>query len=163
MVIAEPAAEGPWNPGLRSTIPERLMPRATLYDPANSIVGWDEARSLSELIGLPPTVLATFRPERLALHHDIIRVAGQLHVPDGPSYSDLGINLRGMVAKIYDGHVVPALESIAADHARLCREAEVTIAGELHNAVLTQPPVPEQRRWLLERLTARQPQSTGKV
>ena len=83
--------EGPWNPGLSSTIPERLMPRVTLYDPRNGTVGWDEARSLSKVTGFPPERLATFRPERLALHHLLIRITADLHVPDGSRYTDFGI------------------------------------------------------------------------
>ena len=45
---------GPWNPGLNSTIPERLMPRATLFDPAHGFVSWDAARALSDVTGLKP-------------------------------------------------------------------------------------------------------------
>ena len=129
-------AEGPWNPGLSSTIPERLMSRVTLYDSKNSTVSWDEARSLSDVTGVKPQAMATFRPERLAMHNVLIRVSGELHVPDGPNYADLGINLRGMAAEIFDGHIEPVLDSIAADYAQLCRKAEVYIASELHSAVL---------------------------
>jgi len=61
--------EGPWSPGLTSTIPDRLMPRATLFDPENAFVSWEEAKAQSDLTGLKPAELATFRPERHALHH----------------------------------------------------------------------------------------------
>ena len=151
------AAEGPWSPGLSSTIPDRLMPRVTLYDPQNSTVGWDEARGLSEVTGLSQQLLATFRPERLALHHVLIRVMGELYVPDGPIYADLGINLRKMVSEIYLHHVVPSLEHIAADHGQLCREAEAIIMGELSDAVLTKPPASAPLRGFLGRRIRNRP------
>ena len=151
------AAEGPWSPGLSSTIPDRLMPRVTLYDPQNSTVGWDEARGLSEVTGLSQQLLATFRPERLALHHVLIRVMGELYVPDGPIYADLGINLRRMVSEIYLHHVVPSLEHIAADHGQLCREAEAIIMGELSDAVLAKPPASAPLRGFLGRRIRNRP------
>ncbi|MFC7706313.1 hypothetical protein ACFQXB_19265 [Plastorhodobacter daqingensis] len=156
------AAEGPWNPGLTSTIPDRLMPRATLFDPRNGSLGWEDARGLSEVVGLPPQLLATFKPSRLVLHHLLIRVTGGLHVPDGPSYSDLGINLRNMVTAIDSGYVAPALDAIAAAHARLCREAEAIITGELRDIVLARSAGRAQRSRLLEWLVGKSSERPGR-
>lgn len=80
---------GPWNPGISSTIPERLVPQASLFDASNSFVSWSQAKELSVITGLKPTELAVTRPERMALHPVLIRVTTQLYVPDGPNYADI--------------------------------------------------------------------------
>lgn len=52
---------GPWNHGIESAIPSRLMHRATLFDPRNSNPSWEQARELSDVTGLAVEELAAFR------------------------------------------------------------------------------------------------------
>ena len=134
---------GPWAPGLSSTIPAHLMPRVTLFDPANGSVTWAEAKSLSDTISLKPQDLAVFRPDRLALHHVLIRVTAQLHVPDGPNYADFGLSLREMARVIFEGHVTPELPRIKAAFDALRDKADDFIAAEL-DRWLAEPPAPEK-------------------
>lgn len=150
---------GPWNPGLTSTIPRHLMSRVTLYDPKNSFVGWEEAKELSEATGLKPQELALTRPERLALHSVLIRVTSQLHVPDGPNYADLGISLRDMAAEIYQGYVVPDMDSIWAAYDAVRQDAERVIETLLDEIYHPPPPDPQPRRGFLARLMGGQPKA----
>ncbi len=98
-----------WNPGLESEIPAALLPRVTLYDPANSDTDWRQAREAAEFCGLRPQEMVELKLSRLALHEVLIRVTADLYVPDGPSYEELGLNLRSMAARILDHHVAPAM------------------------------------------------------
>lgn len=144
-----------WDPGLGSTIPDRLMARVTLFDPAHSFVAWRKAKDLSDAIGLKPQELAVTRPERLALHSVLIRVTSQLYVPDGPNYADLGISLRDMAAEIHDGFVLPEMDAIRACYADVRGEAERAVDGLL-DAVYTPPAEPRQPRpGLVARLLGR--------
>ena len=147
---------GPWNPGLSSTIPKRLMPRVTLFDPRYSFVGWEEADALSHIIGLQPTELAVTRPERLALHSVLIRVTSQLYVPDGPNYADFGIALRNMAQEIFDGFVVPETDAVQAAYEEVRREATAVVEGLLTEHVFGPPAAPPPRpQGFLARLLSR--------
>ncbi len=144
---------GPWNPGLSSTIPSRLMPRVTLFDPRHSFVGWDEAKELSDATGLKPEELAIIRPERLALHSVLIRVTSQLYVPDGPNYADLGISLREMAAEIYEGFVVPEMDQVRAAYEAVRKEADQIVRELLDTEIYTPaPPSPKKNVSLFGRL-----------
>ena len=144
---------GPWNPGLTSTIPARLMPRVTLFDPRHSFVTWDEAQELSEAIGLNPLDLAVTRPERLALHSVLIRVTSQLYVPDGPNYADLGINLREMAAKICNEFVAPEMQSVLAAYEEVKSQAQFIIDDLLDKEIYgSLQPAPEKPKGWLSRL-----------
>ncbi len=101
-----------WNPGVDSTIPTRLMPLVTLFRPENSSVGYGEARELADICGLKPQELVAFNVRRLIVHELLIRVTTDLHVPDGPNYEDLGLQLRGMTARILDDYVEPRRDEI---------------------------------------------------
>ncbi|NNE80298.1 MAG: hypothetical protein HKN18_08515 [Silicimonas sp.] len=109
------------------------MPKATLFSPANASVTWDEAEQLSRLTGLRPEVLATFKPHRLALHRCLIRVTAQLHVPDGPRYADLGLNLRAMASTIFERGVSPKLPEIEAAFTGLRKDAAVIVEDALQS------------------------------
>ncbi len=139
---------GPWNPGLSSTIKPHLMPRVTIYDPANGLVPWDKARDLAEATGLRPQELATFRPERLLLHHVMIRVTAETHVPDGPSYADLGINLRSMAADIYAMEVEPQLPDLRREFDDARSRARRVICEELENRIFGCLPFAEPEGFL---------------
>lgn len=122
---------GPWNPGLSSQIPQRLMPLVTLFRPENADVGYSEALELSDLFGLSVEDLASFRADRLIIHELLVRVTADLSVPDGPNYEDLGINLRGMVDTIFTKYIPSEREAINALLEKLRDEATRFIEAEL--------------------------------
>ena len=105
---------GPWNPGLGSQIPVRLMPLSTVFRPENAERGFPEARELSAATGLSPFDLVAFRAERLVAHEVLIRCTADLRIPDGPRYAELGVNLREMVSTILDRHVAPRMPDLVA-------------------------------------------------
>ena len=149
--------QGPWSPGLRSTIPARLMPRATLFDPTHTLVDWRTAKSLSEITGLKPLVLATFRPERLALHHVVIRVTAETHVPDGPAYADLGIALRQMARDILEGDVAAHLPDIRVAFETMRKDARAVITAELDTRIFAPAPAPDPPKGFIAKLFAKEP------
>ena len=101
-----------WNPGLKSEIPARLLPKVTLFLPENSEVDYASAKEAAAFCGLEAKEMTGLRLERLIIHELLIRVTADLSVPDGPNYEDLGINLRAMTARILDGYVMPRLDDI---------------------------------------------------
>jgi len=104
--------EGAWNPGLSSDIPQPLWPLVTLFRKENATVSYAEASELADLTGLDVLELVSLRPERLVIHALLVRVTADLTVPDGPSYEELGINLRSMVEKIQRAHVAAIMPDI---------------------------------------------------
>lgn len=152
MNIAAQKEATPWSPGLGSSIPAHLMPRATLFDPANGLVDWDTARALSDVTGIKPLELATFRPERLALHHVVIRVTSETHVPDGPAYADLGIALRQMAIDILTDVVADEMPVIRTRFDAMRDAARQIIDKSLDGEVYAPPPPAEPQGGLLSRL-----------
>lgn len=151
---------GPWNPGLSSTIPQRLLPLSTMFRPENVETGFSEAHELADFSGLDPKDTVAFRADRLIVHELLIRVTADLSVPDGPEYEELGINMRGMTARIYDEHVRPRLGDLKTEHEQLVSRARDFIAAELQRldgpeASRSSAP-PAAKRGLLERLLGRQ-------
>lgn len=138
MATKDKDAFGPWNPGLKSTIPDRLMPRVTLFDPRFSFLDWKTAKDLSDITGMKPKDLAVIRPERLALHSVLIRVTTQTYVEDGPDYADLGLNLRSMADRIYEAYVRPEMETVRAAYDRVKMTAEAEI-NDLLDPIFTDP------------------------
>ncbi|MFK8082384.1 MAG: hypothetical protein AB8B97_19020 [Granulosicoccus sp.] len=107
------AIESAWVPGLTSDIPQPLFSLVTLFRAENATVNYKEASELSDLTGLDVLELVSLRPARLVTHALLVRVTAELTVPDGPSYEELGINLRGMVETIQTRHltsVMPVIE-----------------------------------------------------
>jgi hypothetical protein len=133
------------------------MPRATLFDPAHTLVDWDTAKTLSDMTGLKPLVLATFRPERLALHHVVIRVTAETHVPDGPAYADLGIALRQMAQDILDRDVAAQMSEIRAAFETMRVTARAVITAELETRIYASPPAPQKPKGLMARFFANAP------
>lgn len=119
-----------WHPGLTSEIPAALLPRATLYAPENSDIGYREAKEAAEFCGLKPQDMVSFKVSRLAVHEILIRVTADLYVPDGPNYEDLGLSLRGMAARILNSYVQPKMGELEAAFAVLRTEVETRL-GEL--------------------------------
>ena len=127
------------------------MPRATLFDPANSLVTWDEAQNLADLTGLKEVELATFKPERHALHHVLIRVTAETHVPDGPQYADLGINLRSMAADVLKTGVLPHMPAITEQLKAFLDDARALAMREL-DLVVRGPVVEDNPQGFLAKL-----------
>ena len=140
-----------WSPGLESTIPSALLPQVTLYRPENSLTDYAEAQELAAFSGLNPVELVLFKPERLIVHELLVRVTADLSVPDGPSYAELGINLRSMVDTILRKYAFPELDRIKAVHERVSADAATWMDHEL--AALFEPtptePPPVRKRSLL--------------
>lgn len=130
-----------WNPGLSSDIPSRLLPSATIFRTENSHVGYVEAREAGKFCGLEPGDMIAFRVERLIVHEVLIRVTADLSVPDGPSYEELGINLRAMAAQILDRHIEPELDSIRSKFQALRSEADLKIREILSRDLFPAAPV----------------------
>ncbi len=135
---------GPWNPGLKSAIPARLLPLSTMFRPEHVDTGFDEAHELADLCGLRPRETVAFRAERLIVHELLVRVTADLSVPDGPDYEELGINMRGMTARIFDHHVTPELDQLKSEHEQLVARARDFMAAELET--LDRRPDPEASR-----------------
>ncbi|NKB52510.1 MAG: hypothetical protein GKR97_09840 [Rhizobiaceae bacterium] len=83
-----------------------------MFRTENVETDFETAHELSDFSGLSPFDLVVFRPERLIVHGLLIRVTITLSVPDGPDYEELGINLRSMVARLYEGYVEPELDGL---------------------------------------------------
>ena len=152
MAVEEQRADGAtaspefdaWNPGLESTIPRALRPLATLYRPENANISYREAEDLSEFCGLDPAELASFKTERLIVHELLVRVTADLSVPDGPSYEELGINLRGMVDTILRKYALSQLEAIRRVHDQVAEDARAWIDRELEPLFEQKPATAQQ-------------------
>jgi hypothetical protein len=114
---------GPWNPGVESTLPNEFIALSTVFNSANVSSSIDDLQELNGFCGLALERLATFRPERLALHEVLIRVMADLSVPDGKKYEDLGVNFRRMTATILDKYIAPKMSEIGGAYDQLKREA----------------------------------------
>jgi len=137
---AEAAAGGPWNPGVKSRLPGRLLPLSTIFRPENVFAGVERVKELRDLTGLDFSELVTFRPERLALHELLIRVTADLSVSDGSRYEDLGINFRSMAGTILTRYVEPDMERIVATYAESRKALSATISQALAQAMNPDPP-----------------------
>ncbi len=124
-------AFGPWNPGLKSSIPSRLLPLSTMFRPETVETSFDEAHELGDFFGLRPRETIAFRVERLIAHELLVRVTADLSVPDGPDYEELGLNMRGMTARIFDHHVAPMLDQLKSEHEQLVGRARDFMTSEL--------------------------------
>jgi hypothetical protein len=122
---------GPWNPGLESAIPARLLPLSTMFRIENVETGFQEAHELADFSGLKPMEIVAFRTERLIVHELLIKVTADLSVPDGSEYEELGLNLRNMTATLFEHHVRPHLGELRSRHEVLVKRAREFIAAEL--------------------------------
>ena len=143
---------GPWNPGIASQIPDALLPLATLYRTEHSRTRLRDAREIADVTGLPLRDVVAFRPERLALHELLVRVTGDISVPDGTRIEDLGINFRRITGTILEGHIVPRMESIRETYLRARDAIGVTVARELDRLYAPPPPTAPARQGWLARL-----------
>jgi hypothetical protein len=122
---------GPWNPGLESQVPARLRHLCTIFRPENVVTSVAEAAELCDLTGLAFSELVLFRPERLALHELLIRVTGDLSVPDGSKVEDLGINFRRMTVRILESAIAPRMDEIRSVYQSVRKELAHAIDAEL--------------------------------
>lgn len=136
---------GPWNPGLESHIPRDVLRLSTMFREDTVETGFDEAHELADFSGLKPIEIATFRPERLIVHELMIRVTSDLSVPDGPGYEELGINLRTIIARIYDQHISGHLDNLIVGHEELRRKANARI-GKLLSQMRRQSNSPNKQQ-----------------
>jgi hypothetical protein len=120
-----------WNPGLTSEIPGRLLPQVTLYRPENSDVDYTGAKEAADFCGLKPQDMVAFTVNRLVVHEILIRVTSDLYVPDGPTYEELGLNLRGMAARILDRHATPRMPELEKAFGDIRSEVRSHIASLL--------------------------------
>ncbi len=121
----EAVEEGPWSPGIQSRLPSRLAPLATIYRLENAFRTYEEVRELHGLTGLEFDELVVFRPERLVIHELLIRVTGELSVPDGSEVDDLGVNFRRMTHTILTKHIAPHMPKIVGAY----HEAELKLSA----------------------------------
>ncbi|MEM7427446.1 MAG: hypothetical protein AAF441_15230 [Pseudomonadota bacterium] len=115
--------EGPWNPGLNSSIPRRFLHLSTMFRPENVFTSLAEAEDLSDFTGIAPKDLVVFRPERLVVHELLIRIMADVSVPDGSHYGDLGINFRQYSDAVLDRHIAPQMDRIASEYDALSDRA----------------------------------------
>jgi len=116
-----------WSPGLGSDIPAHLLPLVTLYRAENATVDYAHAKEAADFCGLEPRDMAAFRLERLIVHEVLIRVTADLSVPDGPNYEELGLNMRGMAARIVAAHVHPQLDELRKKFDKLRSQASAKL------------------------------------
>ena len=126
---------GPWNPGIRSPVPEELRHCSTIYLPQNVFTSFRTASELVDFTGLDVAELVAFRPERLALHEVLIRVTADLSVPDGHKVEDLGINFREMTRIILGRYIEPHMHAIRASFVAMRTELAQLIEAELGTAM----------------------------
>ena len=135
MTAESGSQSGPWNPGLQSTIPRALLPLSTMFRPENVTGSLAEVEEVAEATGIVPVELSAFRPERLVAHEVVIRVTADLHIPDGPRYEDLGINLRRMIRTVLDDYVAPEMPRLVKEFEKLQARTAGRIAEELETAL----------------------------
>ena len=130
---AEPAHAqfGPWNPGIRSPVPEALRRHCTIFLPDNVFTSFSKAAELHDLTGLEMSELVAFRPRRLMLHELLVRVTADFSVPDGQKIADLGINFREMTRAILVRHLEPHVSPITASLDAMRQQLAQLIDAEL--------------------------------
>ena len=131
---------GPWNPGLSSSIPAHLLPRVTLFAPGNSSTDYRQAAELADFTGLAPEELMVFTPYRLTLHETLVQVTADLHVPDGPDYADLGINLRSMASTILDEYLEEQKTAIEGLYEETRKQVDAFVRAELDQRIFVSKP-----------------------
>src|SRR6266404_5568390 len=113
---------GPWNPGIQSLVPKELGHLATIFRPENVFTSIAAATELRGLTGFSLSELVVFRPQRLTLHELLVRVTADFAVPDGTRIADLGINFREIASLLFERHLLPETDAIAAVYERARRE-----------------------------------------
>ena len=141
--LAPAAASGPWNPGITSELPDHLLPLSTIFRPDNVFTTIGEAQDGHALTGLPLEQLVAFRPERLLVHELLVRVTGDISVPDGNKVEDLGISFRRITHTLLSAHLAPHLPGIVAAYDAARATIAAIVEGELAAALAR--PIPAAR------------------
>ena len=128
-----------WHPGLNSELPRALLPKVTLYRPENSDTCYGDAKEAADFCGLKPQDLSALKASRLVMHEVLIRVTSDLYVSDGPSYEELGLNLRSMAGRILDTHIRPRMPEIEAVLAEVRTKVETALAARLDADIYMRP------------------------
>lgn len=122
---------GPWNPGIESQIPDEVTPYITMVHADNVFQSFSELMEISDFTGLHWEDIATFRPQRLAVHELLLRISANLSVSDGTRYEDLGVNFRNMAHTLFDRYVSPDMARIVELYDRLKEEIREQVEQEL--------------------------------
>ena len=130
---------GPWNPGIKSTLPLNYLPLSTMFRPQNVFTSLEDATELSGFTGLGIQQLVCFRPERLVIHELLIRVSADIFVSDGSKYEDLGINYRNIVDTILAEYIQPHLSGIIEQFSELSARVETMVETELAASLFVEP------------------------
>src|SRR5271165_3958225 len=132
--------EGPWNPGIQSTLTRELQALATIFRPENVFNDLAQAIELRDTTGIELEELAIFRPERLALHEVLIRVAADYEIPDPKEAAErsLGITYRRMVQTILARALPPCQSQLAEGYAHL-KSALASHVGEELSLLFAEP------------------------
>jgi hypothetical protein len=138
---------GPWNPGVRSPVPQELRPSCTIFLPANVSTDFAKATELHDFTGLEMSEIVAFRPRRLVLHELLIRVTADLSVPDGEKVEDLGINFRKMTRVILARYIEPHMNAIMTAFDVMRQQLAQVIEAELAavTTAASKPSVPPAR------------------
>ena len=122
---------GPWNPGIKSTLPLEYLPLSTIFRPENVFTSIETATELSDFTGLTVQQLICFRPERLVVHELLIRVSADIFVSDGSKYEDLGVNYRNIVDSILRNYIQPHMTQIVERFNELKVQVQSRVENEL--------------------------------
>jgi hypothetical protein len=126
-------AEGPWHPGIRSEFTRKLLALSTIFRPENVFGDLTRALELRDVTGFPLEDLATFRPERHALHELLVRVTADYEIPDpeDASVGSLGMNLRRMTQSLLSQVVDPYRSELNDLYGQTRGDLETFIRSEL--------------------------------
>ena len=122
---------GPWNPGLRSTIPSNIRPFSTLLRFENVDTPLLEADELASFSGLRAEKIVKLKPERLVVHELLVRVTANFSVPHGSDYQHLGKNFRKVVKKIFKHYIEPIMGEIVQAYDDMDTRMNAQIHDEL--------------------------------
>ena len=150
-----PPVHGPWNPGIQSQIPRELLHLSTIFRPENVFTSIAAVSEMHGLTGFSPSELVAFRPQRLALHELLIRVTADFAVPDGTRIGDLGINFREIASLLFERHLLPETDAIAAVYERARRELRDAMDAALAGVMPEHSPLDSATKRPGSRLFAR--------
>jgi len=154
---------GPWNPGIKSTLPVEYLPLSTLFRPQNVFTSIEAATELSGFTGLTVQQLVCFRPERLVVHELLVRVSADIFVSDGSKYEDLGVNYRNIVDVILRDHIQPHMAQVAERFDELSSQVQTMVENELTASLFPESVVVEnsQKPFSFAKLFKTRPKKGG--
>ena len=125
-----------WNPGVHSEPSRHLLSLCTIFRPENVFTSVERAIELSGVTGLPVTDLVVYRPQRLALHEVLVRVATEYEIPDPDDapVPSLGVNFRRMTQTILGRYIGPHMPELVGEYERLKAALGRVIQTELSSA-----------------------------